>query len=224
MLELGSWLIFFSAAAALAFAPGPGMLYVLSRTIVGGRWAGMASTIGTALGGSIHVVAAAVGVSALLAKSALAFTLIKYLGAVFLVYLGLKMIYSGYSCKGESTPFDVRDKRSSQNSWRSLVYQGTIAELLNPKTAIFFLAFIPQFVSPNHGAVFGQFLVLGSIVVLLNAVPDLLISLLAAPIERLWTSSFRFRKLQQYSSGVCLICLGIYLAFTGQNKDLDVGR
>lgn len=216
MLDIETWFIFFAAALALAFAPGPGMLYVLSRTISGGRSAGIASTFGAAVGGSIHVFGAAIGLSTLLATSALAFAFVKYLGAVFLIYLGLKLIYSGFRYEGMDLKFTETQKK--QNT-RSAFYQGILSELLNPKTAIFFLAFIPQFVRPSDGYVFGQFVLLGIIVVLLNSIPDFLIAFFSQPIEKLWASSKKFRVAQQLSSGICLIGLGAYLALSGNSRD-----
>lgn len=217
MLDFETWIIFMSASLALAFAPGPGMLYVLSRTISGGKTVGIASTLGAASGGLIHVFGAAIGISAVLATSAIAFTIVKYLGAVFLIYLGLKMIYSAFNkvdmkfplCKGER-----------KEEIKSAFYQGIISEILNPKTAIFFLAFIPQFIRPSDGYIYSQFIVLGMIVVVLNAIPDFFIAFFSKPIEKLWNSSSKFRVGQQVTSGICLVGLGAYLAMSGSNKKI----
>lgn len=217
MLDFQTWIIFISAALALAFAPGPGMLYVLSRTILGGKSVGIASTLGAACGGIVHVFFAALGVSAILATSAFAFTIVKYVGAIFLIYLGLKMILS--ACK--SIDFSiVKRKEDNKVEIKSAFYQGIISEILNPKTAIFFLAFIPQFIQPVEGNLFGQFLVLGMVVVIFNTIPDFLISYFSKPIEHLWNTSITFRKAQQASSGVCLVGLGIYLALSGSNRGM----
>ncbi|MBX2838289.1 MAG: LysE family translocator [Gammaproteobacteria bacterium] len=215
MLDLNTWVIFLTAAAALAFAPGPGMLYVLSRTIAGGKSVGIASTMGAACGGLIHVFGAAIGVSAILATSAIAFSIIKYLGAAFLIYLGLKILLSAFD-RSNDKPEVFTDK--NENEIKSAFYQGIVSEFLNPKTAIFFLAFIPQFINPSQGNVFSQFIVLGLIVVLLNAIPDLLIAFLSGPVQRMWKSGSSIRFVQQLVSGFCLIALGIYLALSGVNK------
>ena len=227
MLDTQTWIVFISSALALAFAPGPGILYVLSRTISGGRSAGIASTVGSAGGGMLHVFAAAIGVSALLATSAIAFSIVKYLGAAFLIYLGITMIISARNAKQSDmaeTEAELKSEQKNQQKkkeeFRSLFYQGMISEVLNPKTAVFFLAFIPQFVTPETGNVFNQFLILGTIVVILNTLPDFLISFFSKHIERLWQTSLRFRKVQQATSGACLIGLGAYLALSGTDNHL----
>ncbi|MFT6222098.1 MAG: threonine/homoserine/homoserine lactone efflux protein [Candidatus Endobugula sp.] len=216
MLDIQTWIIFVSSALALAFAPGPGMLYVLSRTMSGGRSAGIASTVGSAGGGMIHVFAAALGVSALLATSAIAFSIVKYLGAAFLIFLGIKMIIAALTTtKQNITPEKI--KKETKANFNSLLYQGIISEILNPKTAIFFLAFIPQFVQLEVGNVFGQFLLLGTIVVIFNTLPDFIICFFSKPIEKLWQTSSTFRKTQQATSGIALIGLGAYLAMSSSN-------
>ena len=217
MLDLNSWLLFMLATLGLAFAPGPGMLYVLSQTMSGGKSAGLASTLGASLGGIFHVFAAAFGISAILASSALAFSLVKYLGAAFLIYLGLKMLYSAY--KGNSIKVQVSKERNV--NFKSVFLQGVLAEALNPKTAIFFLAFIPQFVSVNQGGVFGQFVLLGMIVVVVNAIPDLMIVLFSKPVEKLWKNNARFRIIQEATSGVALMGLGVFLALSDSNKSVS---
>ena len=217
MLDLNSWLLFMVATLGLAFAPGPGMLYVLSQTMSGGKSAGLASTLGASLGGVFHVFAAAFGISAILASSALAFSLVKYLGAAFLIYLGLKMLYSAY--KGNSIKVQVSKERTV--NFKSVFLQGILAEALNPKTAIFFLAFIPQFVSVNQGGVFGQFVLLGMIVVVVNAIPDLMIVLFSKPVEKLWKNNARFRIIQEATSGVALMGLGVFLALSDSNKSVS---
>ncbi|EPJ52340.1 MAG: hypothetical protein OFPI_14100 [Osedax symbiont Rs2] len=220
MLDLSTWLLFLSAAFALAFAPGPGMLYVLSRTMTGGKSAGLASTFGASVGGLLHVFAAALGVSAILATSALAFSLVKWIGAAFLIFLGLKMLYCAY--KGDLQNLAKESKTAAgartQSNFKSAFLQGILAEALNPKTAIFFLAFIPQFVQPETGSVFSQFVVLGVLVVAINAIPDFLIVGFSKPVEKLWNSSYRFRITQQSISGSCLMGLGAYLALSDNSS------
>lgn len=215
MMDFNTWLLFVSASLALAFSPGPGMLYVLSRTLAGGKAVGVASTLGAAMGGLIHVVGAAIGISALLATSALAFTLVTYVGAGFLIYLGLKMLLSAFRHTASQTPITSLDGKIAI---KSAFNQGVISELLNPKTALFFLAFIPQFIHPDNGPVFFQFIVLGLIVVILNTLPDFLIAFLSKPIARLWNTHSRFRRAQQVTSGACLIGLGVYLAASGSGR------
>ena len=173
MLDARLFLLFFTAAVLLAITPGPGVLYVLSRSMVGGRKEGLLSAAGTFAGGLVHVVAGAVGVSAILAASSIAFAALKYAGATYLVLLGISMI--------RSRNLQIRDVPGNVNS-KHTFRQGVFTEVLNPKTALFFLSFIPQFVNPNMGGVMLQFLFLGAVSVSLNTIADLIVVWLAVPI------------------------------------------
>lgn len=214
MLSVETWIVFLSAALALAFVPGPGMLYVLSRTMEGGRRAGILSTLGAATGGAVHVIGAAIGTSALLATSQTAFLALKVLGGCFLLYLGLKMIFAKTSLAGPA-PAQVAAKPSRP---LTIFSQGVATEILNPKTAMFFFAFIPQFVQPSNGDVFTQLVVLGLLVVVLNTVPDLLIAYLSKPIGSLLQSWPRIWAAQRSVAGLFLVALGIYTLASGTNK------
>jgi threonine/homoserine/homoserine lactone efflux protein len=197
-------IVFLTAALLLAIAPGPGMLYVLSRTLAGGRREGVLSALGTFFGGMVHVVAAGAGVSIILAQSALAFAAVKYAGAAYLCFLGLRMIRDAYSSTNLSP--DV------QQTSRRPFLQGIATEVLNPKTALFFLSFIPQFVDHQHGHIFWQFVALGTASVLLNTTADLVVVMLAGPLGERIRSSIAFRRRQRTATGVILIGLGTYLA------------
>src|ERR1700724_4815373 len=153
--------LFLAAALLLAITPGPGIFYVLARTLAGGRCEGILSSLGTFAGGMFHVLAAALGVSAILAASAVAFHTVKYAGAAYLVWLGIRMIRT-------------RNAEITLTTAPSLgaFRQGIFTEALNPKTALFFLSFIPQFIAPERGHVFVQFVILGAISVLLNTAAD----------------------------------------------------
>jgi threonine/homoserine/homoserine lactone efflux protein len=196
-------LLFLAAAALLAVAPGPGMLYVLARTLAGGRREGILSSLGTFLGGLGHVIAAATGLSIVLAASATAFALVKYAGAAYLIYLGSRMILASRT----EGPIDPGIDPIRRNSF----WQGVTTEVLNPKTALFFLAFIPQFVSRERGPLLWQFLLLGAISVTLNTTCDLLVTLLAAPIGSRLRSSAVLRRRQRTLAGLTLIGLGAYV-------------
>jgi threonine/homoserine/homoserine lactone efflux protein len=204
MIDSHRLLLFLGAATLLAIAPGPGMLYVLARTLAGGRREGILSSLGTFLGGMVHVVAAATGLSLVLATSATAFAVVKYAGAAYLMYLGLRMILSARRDEEISIPVD----RARKNPF----WQGIATEVLNPKTALFFLAFIPQFVSRGHGDVIWQFLMLGTLSVTLNTTCDLLVTLLAAPIGARLRASAVLRRRQRAATGLTLIGLGAYVA------------
>lgn len=207
MIDPHRFLIFLGAATLLSIAPGPGMLYVLARTFAGGRREGVLSSLGTFFGGLVHVVAAATGLSLVLATSATAFAIVKYAGAAYLVYLGIRMIISARSEN------DIRLEIPVGQVRRNPFWQGIATEVLNPKTAIFFLAFIPQFVSGDHSSVIWQFLLLGTISVTLNTSCDLLVTLMAAPIGSHLRSSAKLRKRQRTVTGLTLIGLGAYVAF-----------
>ena len=194
--------LFLAAALVLAITPGPGIFYVLARTLAEGRREGIHSSVGTFIGGLFHVFAAALGVSAILAASAVAFHTVRYAGAAYLVWLGIRMIRT----RNAEMTFAAA---TSRGAFR----QGIFTEALNPKTALFFLSFIPQFIAPERGHVFLQFIILGAISVILNTTADLVVVLLAAPLERKLKSSPRFRSRQRVASGACMITLGAYVAF-----------
>ncbi len=203
MFDAHRFLLFFAAAVVLAITPGPGIFYVLARSLAGGRREGIQSSLGTFVGGLFHVFAAALGVSAILAASALAFHTVKYAGAAYLVWLGIRMIRTRNSelTVTVATP-------PSRNAFR----QGILTEALNPKTALFFLSFIPQFISAPAGHIFLQFVVLGAISVTLNTTADLVVVLLAAPLEQKLKHNARFRSRQRVASGLGMIGLGAYVA------------
>src|SRR4051812_7278702 len=147
MFERTHFLLFLTAALMLAAAPGPGMLYVLARSLAGGKREGVLSALGTFLGGMVHVFAAALGVSIILARSAVAFATVKYAGAAYLCFLGVRMILDAR--KDSDVPL-----ASVATAKRNPLWQGVATEVLNPKTALFFLSFIPQFVVRADGHVF----------------------------------------------------------------------
>lgn len=203
MLDSRLLLLFLIAAGLLAITPGPGIFYVLARTLAGGRREGILSSLGTFCGGLVHVAAAALGLSAILAASATAFILVKYAGALYLVWLGVMMIRS----RNQELVAENETDRP-----RHAFRQGVVTEVLNPKTALFFLSFIPQFVNVHLGHTVAQFLSLGLISVSLNTAADLVVVVLAAPLGRKLASSSRFRRNQRTATGVALIGLGTFVA------------
>lgn len=202
MFDPHRFLLFFAAALLLAVAPGPGIFYVLARSLAGGRREGVLSSLGTFVGGFFHVLAAALGISAILAASAVAFHTVKYAGAAYLVWLGIRMI------RTRNAEMAISASKPSLGAFR----QGIFTEVLNPKTALFFLSFIPQFIAPERGHVFLQFVLLGALSVILNTAADLVVVALAAPLERKLKNSVRFRRGQRVASGVGMITLGAYVA------------
>jgi threonine/homoserine/homoserine lactone efflux protein len=204
--------LFLTAALLLAVAPGPGMLYVLARSLAGGKREGVLSALGTFLGGMVHVFAAALGVSVILARSAMAFAAVKYAGAAYLCFLGVKMIVEARR-EGESDEKLLGDALFAANTMaRNPLWQGVATEVLNPKTALFFLSFIPQFVNRSVGHVFLQFVLLGTVSVVLNTSADLIVILLAGPLGKKIRSSAVVRRRQRTATGVVMIGLGTYLA------------
>lgn len=204
--QFGAFLV---AALVLAVLPGPGMLYVLARSLAGGRRIGIASSLGTALGGLGQVVGASLGLSALLAGSAFMFSAIRYAGAAYLIYLGVRMLLR----KEEGHTGEAIPAATTGRAFR----QGIKTEILNPKTALFFFAFLPQFINPD-GATMPQFLLLGSISVALNSGADVVVALLAGPIGGRLRASPRLQRRQQVVSGGVLVGLGAYVAVTGNKK------
>jgi threonine/homoserine/homoserine lactone efflux protein len=204
------FLIFLSAAILLAIAPGPGMLYVLARSLGGGRQEGLLSAFGTFFGGMVHVFAAAAGVSIVLARSAVAFATVKYLGAAYLCFLGIRMILDA---RKREEDISLAEMPRGRNPF----WQGVMTEVLNPKTALFFLSFIPQFVNRGQGQVFLQFVLLGTLSVALNTSADIAVTFLAGPLGQRIRGSARFRRRQRTLTGAVMIGLGTYLAF-GESK------
>src|SRR5215831_2011972 len=168
MPDFWTLLLFLAAALVVAITPGPGILYIVARTVAGGRTEGLASSVGLGLGGLVHVFAGAVGISALVMASAEAFTLLKIAGALFLMWLGLKTWR-------EARVVEPTEVQTTGRAFRD----GIVVEALNPKTAAFFLAFIPQFVDPSANVV-AQFIILGLISVALNTSVDLVVTYWAA--------------------------------------------
>src|SRR5579871_683604 len=207
MFDTTKFLLFLTAAILLALAPGPGMLYVLARSLAGGKREGVLSAFGTFLGGMVHVFAAALGVSVILARSAVAFATVKYVGAGYLCFLGVRMILDAR--KGDA---DLDAVAPDVKPARNPLWQGVATEVLNPKTALFFLSFIPQFVNRNNGHVFLQFVMLGTISVVMNTTADLIVIALAGPLGEKIRSSQKFRRRQRTVTGAIMIGLGTYLA------------
>ena len=201
MIDWTRFALFMSAAIILALTPGPGILYVLGRTLHGGRREGVLSALGTFVGGAVHVLAATLGLSAVVMTSATAFQVVRYAGASYLIYLGVSMILN------RNARLTAGDQ---SNKPRGHFLQGIATEVLNPKTALFFLSFIPQFVSPARGHL--QFLILGTISVSLNTAVDLIVVGFAGSIALRLAGNPNFIERQRTASGAGMIGLGIYVA------------
>ena len=211
-------LVFVIAATVLAITPGPGIAYVVARTVAGGRSEGIASSIGTGLGGLVHVVAGACGLSLLLAQSAVAFSMVKWLGALYLIYLGVRTLMASRSAglepKRESESACATPTVRKAGTLKAL-RDGIMVEALNVKTAMFFLAFIPQFLSRDQAVgIAPQFLLLGGICVLLNTTADLVAVLAAAKFVTSGIARAARERLLSMASGCTMIGLGVYVALT----------
>ncbi|HEU0296525.1 MAG TPA: LysE family translocator [Anaerolineales bacterium] len=210
MIGSSQLILFTGAALALLLIPGPAVLYITARSASQGRVAGLISVLAIESANFIQAVAAALGLSAILLSSALAFDVVKYLGAAYLIYLGIrKLMSSDETLENE----DVKQDTLSRIYW-----QGFAINLLNPKTALFFFAFLPQFIDPAKGNVIGQNLLLGAIFVGMALVTDSLYALLASSLAGKLAGNKGFQKGQRYFAGLVYVGLGITTALTGSKK------
>ena len=205
MPDLTQFFLYLAAALLLAITPGPGIFYVAARSLAGGRAEGIASSFGTALGGLVHVLAGALGVSALVLASAELFTALKWLGAAYLVWLGVRTMMAA---RRDIPGADPAPAMGARRAFR----EGVVVEALNPKTAAFFLAFIPQFLDPSAGPVAVPFIVLGAISVTLNTLADIVVAIGASRIREGAASRPAFIRRLREISGASMIALGAGLA------------
>lgn len=201
--------IFILAALTLLLTPGPAVLYIVARSMDQGRVAGLVSVLSVEIGNFVHVLATTLGLSALLFSSATAFNIVKYLGAAYLVYLGLKRILR------PETP--LTEASLEKQSLGRIFSQGIVVAILNPKTALFFLAFLPQFVDPAQGNVAWQLFSLGSIFVAMAVFTDGLYALLAGSAGQVLKKTPAFLKADRYLVGGIYVGLGILAAVSGAN-------
>jgi len=201
--------LFLAAALVLLLTPGPAVLFIVARSVEQGRRAGLVSVLAVESGNFFHALAAAVGLSAILVSSALAFDVVKYLGAAYLIYLGIKTL---------RTPAPTENTQIiERKSHRQIYSQGVIVSILNPKTALFFFAFLPQFVDTSKAAA-PQMLLLGTVFVLMATVTDGLYALAAGTAGRWLRNSRAFLRFQRYFAGTVYIGLGIAAAFSSSGR------
>ncbi len=212
MLPFSNLSLFFAAALALVLTPGPAVLYVVTRSVDQGRKVGLVSVLGIEIGNLFHVFAAAVGVSALVLSSALAFEVVKYLGAAYLIYLGVRKLMT----PAHALEVSVVRERNLRHVFR----QGVIVAVFNPKTALFFLAFLPQFVDSSRGQIPVQTFLLGLMVVGIAIVSDSCYALLAGTAGNWLKTSRWYLRFQRYVSGSLYIGLGV-LAAVSHGKSAD---
>jgi threonine/homoserine/homoserine lactone efflux protein len=202
--------LFILASGVLILTPGPAVLYIIARSVDQGRRAGLVSVCAIEVGNFMHVLAATLGLSALLLSSALAFTVVKYLGAAYLVYLGLRKLLTRDTIQVAGN--------SRQQSLRRTFSQGVVVATLNPKTALFFVAFLPQFVDPSKGAIAGQMLFLGGIFVMLAVISDSMYALLAGTVGQWLKGSRSVLRAERYVVGTVYIALGVTAALADAHR------
>jgi threonine/homoserine/homoserine lactone efflux protein len=203
-------LVFAGAALLLLVVPGPAVVYIVSQSIEHGRRAGLVAMLGIHAGTLVHITAASLGLSAILVSSAAAFTVVKVAGACYLIYLGLRVLLG-------------RERRSESSAPREpqlgrIFRQGALVNVTNPKTALFFFAFLPQFVDPSKGAVGAQIAVLGTIFMLLGMISDGLLGLLAGTAAGWVRARPRSRQVQRWLTGSIFIGVGVATALTGHRR------
>lgn len=203
--------LFSAAALALLLVPGPVVFYVITRSISQGRQAGVVSALAAGIGNYVHVLAATAGLSAILLSSAVAFSIVKYAGAAYLIYIGLHTLLA--------RPKAETIAAITPASNRQIFLQGVVVSILNPKTALFFLAFLPQFVDPTIGSPATQVLILGTILVLMGVCTDNLYALISGSAGGLLRNSRTFLRGQRYVAGSVYIALGLSAAFSGNGQN-----
>lgn len=210
MFEFSQLYLFLAATLALLLVPGPAVLYITARSANQGRLAGLVSVLAIETANFLQAVAATLGLSAILLSSALAFDMVKYLGAAYLIYLGLRKLLVSDEGTHES---EIKPESLSRIYW-----QGFVINLLNPKTALFFFAFLPQFVNPERGDATAQTLLLGVLFVGMAIITDSLYAVLASSLAERLRGSRHFQKGQRYFAGLVYVGLGITTALTGSKK------
>ena len=213
MPDGSTYLLFVAAALALLLVPGPAVIYVVARSVSGGRLTGLVSVLGVELGTLLHVAFAAAGLSAIVASSAAAFSVVKWLGAAYLVYLGLRQIF-GRDGGGEE---ETELPEGGESRFR-VFYQSVLVQVLNPKVALFFLAFLPQFVDPSRGAAWTQIVVLGATLAFLGMFTDGLYAILGGTAGG-WIRKRggSLRRAGRYVTGGIYIALGAVAAISGKD-------
>ena|SRR5947209_2789717 len=210
MLDWPRLSLFISVTLLLVFMPGPNTLYIIARSIQQGRRAGIVSSLGVQVGSLVHIAAAALGLSALLLSSALAFNVVKYAGAAYLIYLGVKTLLT----KEKLEPTQAVRKATLGR----VFFQGVVVNLLNPKTSLFFFAFLPQFIEPARGRVAVQIIFLGSVLILLGALSDCVYALAAGSVGKWLRGNLKFLRAQRVFAGSVYIGLGAATALGGAHK------
>jgi threonine/homoserine/homoserine lactone efflux protein len=209
ILDWSTLTLFISVASIMVFMPGPNTLYIIARSVQQGRLAGFVSSLGVQVGTMVHMAAAALGISALLVSSAVAFQVVKYAGAIYLIYLGIRTLL---------TKEKIEKAKVHKAKLSRVFYQGMVVNVLNPKTALFFFAFLPQFVNPARGAVAIQVAILGTILIFLGTLSDSIYALASGSIGNWLRGNLKFVRAHRYFAGTVYIGLGTATAFSGAHR------
>ena len=224
MTNLGSLLAFCAASLALVVVPGPAVVYIVTRSIDQGRTAGLVSALGIATGGLVHVLAAAVGLSALLMSSATAYEFVRFAGAAYLIFLGVKRLVTrddvvaadpGTGAVGEAATEVVLPEVVGSEQLRRIYGRGVVVNVLNPKTALFFFAFLPQFTTNDGGARAGQIAGLGLLFVAIALASDSTYALVASHLGGVLRHSRTWEVVRRWWSGTIYVVLGVFTAVSG---------
>ncbi|MGL5003428.1 MAG: LysE family translocator [Casimicrobium sp.] len=208
---------FFVASLVLAVTPGPGVLYIVARSMAQGRSSGLASVAGVALGNFGNAIAASFGLAALFAVSSIAFTIVKYAGAAYLIYLGIQALRAATHAY-DGARASEGERAIAKLDLRRIFRDGFVVALLNPKTTIFFAAFLPQFIDPK-GSVAAQSILLGTVFVAIAAITDSIYALAASHIAPALSRAKHANAIGRYASGFTYIGMGLLAAFSSQRGD-----
>ena len=210
MIEASQLSLFLIASFALLITPGPAVLYIVARSMNQGRMAGIASVLGVETANFFHAFAAALGLSAILLSSALAFNVVKYLGAAYLIYLGARKIMSKED--------EAKTELNRHENLSRIYTQGFVVNLFNPKTALFFFAFLPQFVNTSNANISLQMFLLGIMFVVMGTITDGCYAFVSSSIASQLKDNQGFARNQRYFTGLIYIGLGVVTAFTGSRN------
>ncbi|MCV6601753.1 MAG: LysE family translocator [Cohaesibacter sp.] len=211
IMSLESWAVFVAASIMLSITPGPDLVFILSRALANGKKVGIAAALGVSCGAFIHAFAAAFGLSAILATSATAFMIVKYIGAAYLIYLGVKAL------RAKESALALKSSPQKQVSFFSAFRQGMLIDLLNPKVAIFFMAFLPQFIAPASQAIFAETIILGFLVVFIGFGLELLFIVMVVPLGHILKNSPRLALWLDKGLGLLMVGLGARLAMASRS-------
>ena len=210
MIEVQTLITFLIATFILVVTPGPNMVYIITRSISQGRKEGIVSALGVDSGSVVHIGFSLIGLSAILATSTIAFQMVKYLGAAYLIYLGVRVIRSGNYLENNAKPCG--------SNLKQIYFQGVVTNVLNPKAAIFFISFFPQFIDVTQQYATKQIIILGALFILVGVSVDVLVAISAGTLGKWLKTNTSFWKCQRWFCGITFVTLGFFAAFGSNSK------